>query len=279
MSYTTLALDIADNVAHIRLNRPKEYNSMILPFWQEMVDVFREIEARPEARVVVVSSEGKHFTSGLDLSAFQGLMQEMTEGDPGRIREQLYRTILELQETMSVLEKCRVPVLVAIQGGCIGGGVDLVTAGDMRYCTENAFFQIQEINIGMTADVGTLQRLPKLIGMGMTKELAFTGRRFLAQEAKAHGLVNEVYENAEAMLEGVFEIAKTIAAKSPLSVVGTKEVLHYARDHSIEDGLKQVATWNAGMIFSSDIMEAAKAGATKSQPVFKDTLAPKKLVK
>lgn len=180
---------------------------------------------------------------------------------------------------MSVLEKCRVPVLVAIQGGCIGGGVDLVTAGDMRYCTENAFFQIQEINIGMTADVGTLQRLPKLIGMGMTKELAFTGRRFLAQEAKTHGLVNEVYENAEAMLEGVFEIAKTIASKSPLSVVGTKEVLHYARDHSIEDGLKQVATWNAGMIFSSDIMEAAKAGATKSQPVFKDTLAPKKLVK
>jgi len=279
MSYTTLALDIADNVAHIRLNRPKEYNSMTLPFWQEMVDVFREIEARPEARVVVVSSEGKHFTSGLDLSAFQGLMQEMTEGDPGRVREQLYRTILELQETMSVLEKCRVPVLVAIQGGCIGGGVDLVTAGDMRYCTENAFFQIQEINIGMTADVGTLQRLPKLIGMGMTKELAFTGRRFLAQEAKTHGLVNEVYENAEAMLEGVFEIAKTIASKSPLSVVGTKEVLHYARDHSIEDGLKQVATWNAGMIFSSDIMEAAKAGATKSQPVFKDTLAPKKLVK
>ena len=279
MSYTTLALDIADNVAHIRLNGPKEYNSMTLPFWQEMVDVFRDIEARPEARVVVLSSEGKHFTSGLDLSAFQGLMQEMTEGDPGRIREQLYRTILELQETMSVLEKCRVPVLVAIQGGCIGGGVDLVTAGDMRYCTENAFFQIQEINIGMTADVGTLQRLPKLIGMGMTKELAFTGRRFLAAEAKAHGLVNDVYENAEAMLEAVLEIAKTIATKSPLSVVGTKEVLHYARDHSIEDGLKQVATWNAGMIFSSDIMEAAKAGATKSQPKFMDTLAPKKLVK
>lgn len=278
MSYTTLSLEFADNIAHLRFNRPKEYNSMTLPFWQEVVDAFREIETRADVRVVVVSSEGKHFTSGLDLSAFQDLMGEIAEGEPGRIREQLYRTILELQETMSVLEKCRVPVLVAIQGACIGGGVDLVTAGDMRYCTENAFFQIQEINIGMTADVGTLQRLPKLIGMGMTKELAFTGRRFKAEEAKKHGLVNEVYEDAESLLEGVMEIAKTIASKSPLSIVGTKEVLHYARDHSIADGLKQVATWNAGMIFSSDLMEAAKANATKSEPKYKDMLAPKKLV-
>jgi len=252
---------------------------MTLPFWQEIVDVFREIGGRPEARVVVVSSEGKHFTSGLDLSAFQNLTQEIAEGEPGRLREQLYRTILELQETMSSLEKCRVPVLAAIQGGCIGGGVDLVTAADMRYCTENAFFQIQEINIGMTADVGTLQRLPKLIGMGMTKELAFTGRRFLAAEAKEHGLVNAVYPDAESLLNGVMEIAAAIASKSPLSIIGTKEVLHYARDHSVEDGLKQIATWNAGMLFSSDLMEAAKANATKSAPKFKDVLAPKNLVK
>jgi len=278
MSYTVLSLDVADHIAHVRFNRPKEYNSMTLPFWQEVVDVFREIGARPEARVVVISSEGKHFTSGLDLSAFQNLTQEIAEGEPGRLREQLYRTILELQETMSVLEKCRVPVLVAVQGGCIGGGVDLVTAADMRYCTENAFFQIQEINIGMTADVGTLQRMPKLIGMGMTKELAFTGRRFKAAEAKEHGLVNAVYPDAETLLKGVMEIAGAIASKSPLSIIGTKEALHYARDHSVEDGLKQIATWNAGMLFSSDLMEAAKANATKKAPKFMDVLEPKKLV-
>jgi enoyl-CoA hydratase len=279
MTYKTVTLEVTDHIAHVRLCRPREFNAMILEFWQEMVDVFTEISQSGQARVVVISSEGKHFTAGLDLGAFAGIMQDMNEGDPGRKREQLYRVVKEMQETFTVIEKCRLPVLAAVQGGCIGGGVDLSTACDIRYCTKEAFFVIQEINIGMVADVGTLQRLPTLIPLGKVKELAYTGRRMYAEEAKECGLVNEIYENQEEMLEAVMETAKIIASKSPLAVIGTKEVVNYARDHSVDESLNQIALWNAGMILSNDLMEAAKANAMKTDPVFEDALPPKKLVK
>jgi len=278
MSFKTLTLEVTDHIAHVRLSRPREFNAMILEFWQEMVDVFAEISKSEEARVVVVSSEGKHFTSGLDLSAFAGIMQDMNDGDPGRKREQLYRLVKEMQETFTVIEKCRLPVLAAVQGGCIGGGVDLSTACDIRYCTANAFFVIQEVNIGMVADVGTLQRLPTLIPLGKVRELAYTGRRMYAEEAKECGLVNEIYETQEAMLEAVMETAKMIASKSPLAIVGTKEVVNYARDHSVDESLNQIALWNAGMLISTDLMEAAKANAMKTEPTFENALPPKKLV-
>ncbi len=279
MPYKTLALDVSNHIAHIQLCRPKEFNTMIMEFWQEMVDVFAEISDIAEARVVVISSQGKHFTAGLDLNAFAGILQDMAEGDPGRKREQLYRTVKEMQETFTVIEKCRLPVLAAIQGGCIGGGVDLATACDMRYCTENAFVVIQEINIGMVADVGTLQRLPTLIGLGKVKELAYTGRRMYAEEAKECGLVNDLFKTQEEMLEKVMETAALIASKSPLSVVGSKEVINYSRDHSVDESLNQIALWNAGMLMSADIMEAAKANMTKTDAKFADVLAPKRLVK
>ncbi|MCW9033022.1 MAG: crotonase/enoyl-CoA hydratase family protein [Rhodospirillales bacterium] len=279
MAYQTLTLDVTDHIAHISLCRPKEFNSMILEFWQEMVDVFAEIADRPDARVVVISSEGKHFTSGLDLNAFSGIMSDMTDGDPGRKREQLFRTVKEMQQTFTVIEKCRLPVLAAIQGGCIGGGVDLATACDIRYCTANAFVVIQEINIGMVADVGTLQRLPKLISLGKVKELAYTGRRMYADESKECGLMTEVFKTQEEMLEAVMETAKVIASKSPLSVVGSKEVINYSRDHSVDESLNQIALWNAGMLMSTDIMEAAKANAMKTDPEFADILPLKKIVK
>ncbi len=280
MTYQTLKLTIENHIAHIQLSRPEKFNTMVMEFWQEMVDVFAQIDETPSARVVVISSTGKHFTAGLDLSAFGGLAAEMTSGvDGGRLREQMKNNVIEMQESFSVIEKCRLPVLVAVQGGCIGGGVDLVSATDIRYCTEDAFFCIQEINIGMTADVGTLQRLPHLIPSGLVRELAYTGRRMMAAEACEAGLVNAVYKTADELLSAVMKVAAEIAAKSPLAVNGTKEMLNYTRDHSVDDALHYMAVWQAGMFFSNDLFEAAKANAEKRPPVFEDMLAPKKLVR
>nr|WP_267177735.1 crotonase/enoyl-CoA hydratase family protein [Sneathiella aquimaris] len=280
MSYTTLALNIENHIAHIQLNRPAKLNTLIMEFWQEMVDAFAEIEKTASARVVVISSTGKHFTAGLDLNAFGNIASDMQSAtDPARIREQMRNNVREMQESFTVIEKCRLPVLVAVQGGCIGGGVDLVSACDMRYCTEDAFFTIQEINIGMTADVGTLQRLPHLIPSGIVRELAYTGRRMMSAESKEVGLVNHVYKDADAMISGVLEIAETIASKSPLAVHGTKEMLNYTRDHSVDDALNYMSVWQSGMFFSNDLFEAAKANAEKRKPVFDDLLPPRKLVR
>jgi enoyl-CoA hydratase len=183
------------------------------------------------------------------------------------------RTVLELQGSFNAIERLRMPVLAAIQGGCIGGGVDMISACDMRYCTEDAFFCIQEINIGMTADVGTLQRLPHLIPHGMVRELAYTGRRLDARRAKEIGLVNELYPSQESMLQGVTQIAREIAARSPLAVHGSKEMLNYARDHSIADSLEYMAVWQTGMYQPTDMLESFAAKQQKRDPVFED-LAP-----
>ena len=207
MADRTISLEVKDHIAHVVLDRGKALNTMVLAFWQDMVDVFKQLDDMPEARVVVLSSTGKHFTAGLDLNAFASFAGDMMQGDPGRAREQLRRTVLEMQETFNVIDNCRLPVLAAVQGGCIGGGVDLISACDMRYCTQDAWFCIQEINIGMTADVGTLQRLPHIIPSGMMRELAYTGRRLKADRAREIGLVNAVYADQQAMLDDVMAIA------------------------------------------------------------------------
>ena len=187
-----------------------------------------------------------------------------------RLRDNLRRVILDLQDTLTSLERCRKPVLAAIHGGCIGGGIDLVTCADMRYCSSDAYFSIKEIDMGMTADVGTLQRLPKLIGEGMARELAYTGRRFTAAEAREMRLVNRVFDSREALQAGVREMAATIAAKSPLAIRGTKEMITYARDHTVADSLNYIATWNAAMLMSEDLSAAMMANMTKQAPSFKD---------
>jgi enoyl-CoA hydratase len=279
MSYSTLALQVTDHVAHVTLDRAKRLNTMIPGFWQEMVDVFAEIDADPSVRVVVVSSSGRHFTAGLDLKAFAPFFADLGQGEAGRVRERLRRTVLEMQESFNVIERCRLPVLAAIQGACIGGGVDLVSACDMRYCTADAFFVIQEINIGMVADVGTLQRLPHLIPAGLVRELAYTGRRLEADEARQSGLVNRVFDDHAALLDGVMEMAREIATKSPLSVHGSKEMLNYTRDHTVAEGLNYIATWQAGMLISDDFTEAARAAAEKRAPAFDDLLPASKMVR
>lgn len=274
MPYETLDLTVEDHVAHLRLNRPKALNTMTLPFWRDMVAAFDEIDESAEARAVVISSTGRHFTAGLDLGVFETLSDD--RGDVGRRGERLRRTVLDMQESFSVIDHCRVPVIAAIQGACIGGGVDLISACDIRLCAADAFFCIQEINIGMTADVGTLQRLPYLIPSGLVRELAYTGRRLAAEEARAAGLVNAVFDNHDALIDGALALAKTIAEKSPLAIVGTKEMLNYARDHTVADGLNHIATWQAGMFQTDDLARQLAANKAKTPAAFDDLLPPNK---
>ena len=277
MAYETMCLKIEDGIAHVELTRGSEFNTMNKAFWPEMVKIFGEIENDPLARVVVLSGQGRHFTSGLDLNDFTAGLTT-TEGEPARSAEALRRTILNMQETMSVLDRCRLPVLAAIQGACIGGGIDLISACDIRYCTEDAFFCVQETNIGMTADVGTLQRLPHMLPYGILRELTYTGRRMMASEAREWGLVNKIYSDKTALLHGVKEIAQEIASKSPLTTVGNKEMLNYARDHSIQDGLNYVATWNAAMLSRADLGEAFLAKKEKRDPLFNGLARSRKTV-
>lgn len=274
MPYETLDLAVEDHVAHLRLSRPKALNTMTLPFWRDVVAAFDEIDECAEARAVVISSTGRHFTAGLDLGVFETLSDD--RGDVGRRGERLRRTVLDMQESFSVIDRCRVPVIAAIQGACIGGGVDLISACDIRLCAANAFFCIQEINIGMTADVGTLQRLPYLIPSGLVRELAYTGRRLPADEARAAGLVNAVFDDHDALVEGALAMAGTIAEKSPLAIAGTKEMLNYARDHSIADGLNHIATWQAGMFQTDDLARQLAANKAKTPANFDDLLPPNK---
>lgn len=271
ISYECFKVEIRDGIAHIVLNRPEKMNAMNRAFWRELPEIIREIDEGALARVIVISSTGKHFTAGMDLSVFTSGPDNAGK-ETGRVRANLMRTVLRLQKTFGCLDEARMPVLMAVQGGCIGGGVDFASACDMRYCTKDAFFCIQEINIGMTADVGTFPRLPHLMPQGLVRELAYTGRRLFADEAKSCGLVNAVFDTQEEMLEAVMGIARDIAARSPLAVHGSKEMINYARDHSIADGLKHIAVWQTGMFQPADMMESFTAKAEKREPRFDDLL-------
>lgn len=270
MTYETLTVSLANNIAHVCLNRPDKANAMNMKMWQEIRAAFEWVDQTPEARVAILEGEGKIFTSGIDLQMMMGLGAQIQNECDGRKREALRRVILDLQDTLSSLERCRKPVLAAVHGACIGGGIDLITCADMRYCSNDAYFTIKEIDIGMTADVGTLQRLPKLIGEGMARELAYTARKVDAAEAREIRLVNRVFESRDALREGVLEIASSIAAKSPLAIRGIKEMITYARDHSVADGLNYIATWNSAMLMSADLQEAMMANLSKRPAEFKD---------
>ena len=271
MGYRCFDVEITDRVAHVRLNRPDELNTMVPEFWQELPEIVTGISDAASARVVVISSTGRHFSAGMDLSVFTG-GGLASGGEPGRRHAQLRSNVKALQWTFTALEKARLPVLAAVQGGVIGGAVDLVTACDLRYASADAFFVVQEINIGMTADVGTLQRLGTVVPEGFAREMAYTGRRVPAQRAYEVGLVQQVYPDADALLEGVLATAREIAEKSPLAVWGTKVAMNYARDHGVDDGLEQIATWQAGMFQPQDMAEAFAAKAERRPPVFDDLL-------
>lgn len=270
MDFKTLQIETKEGVARVMLNRPDKANAMIEAMWHELRDAMRWADETKEVRVVVIGGNGKHFTAGIDLSMLMNLNANLKDDCVGRAREKLRRFILDLQDTLTSIERCRKPVIAEIHGACIGGGIDLITACDMRYCSTEAYFCVKEIDVGMAADVGTLQRLPHVVGDGMTRELVYTGRRVDGAEAQNIHLVNRCFESTEALRHGVHEIAKTIAAKSPLSIRGCKEMITYAREHSVADGLNYIATWNAAMLQSNDITEAMRATMEKRSPVFAD---------
>ena len=277
--YKSFTVEVKDHVANLVLSRPDELNTMSRDFWVELGEVLEEINKNSEVRVVVMSSTGKHFCAGMDLSAFSNGVDNIPDEkkpDHARIGEAVYRVAKELQGYISSLEKIRVPVIAAIQGGCIGGAVDLVMACDIRLASKDAFFCIQEINIGMAADVGTLQRLPKIIPDSKMREMAYTGRRMYADEAKETGLVSDTYESQEEMLAAANELAKVIASKSPVAIYGLKAVMNYSRDHSVSEGLEYNALWSGAMLSQKDMTEAITANMEKRDATFNDLVEVKK---
>ena len=266
--YTTLTVAIADQVAEVCLNRPESANAMNAAMWPELEACFNELDANEHVRAIVLAGNGKHFCAGIDLLMLQTL--SVSTGDPARASERLRDKILELQGNLSAIEACRKPVVAAIQGACLGGGVDIISCCDMRYANADARFAIREIDIGLVADVGSLQRLPYLIGEGMLRELAFTGRDVDAEEAQRIGLVNRVFPDYDSLRQGVREIAVNIAQKSPLAVRGTKQVLDYGRSHNTADGLAYVATWNSAMLSFGDVKAALAAAKSRTLATFDD---------
>jgi enoyl-CoA hydratase len=276
MTWTTFDLDIFDNIATIRLNRPDELNSFVPALWRELPEAVAAIDRQASARVIVIASTGRHFTAGMDLTALTGLVPGGGGGD-ARERAQIMRLVADLQETFNVLERARMPVIAAVQGGCIGAGLDMVTACDLRHATADAFFCLQEINLALTADVGTFPRILRHMPDGVARELAFTGARLDAARAERIGLVNAVHADVEAMMAAVTATARTIAAKSPLAVWGSKEMLNYARDHTGADTLRHVAVWQAGMLHAGEIARAVEAQEQQRPASFADLLADRKL--
>ena len=272
---TCFDVSTENGIAHISMNRPDQLNSMIRVFWKELPDLIKEIDKNSDARVIVLSGQGKHFSAGMDLATFVPPKKSEVEVDHARQREVFYHEVLELQDAFTALEECRMPTIASIHGACVGGAIDMVAACDMRYCSEDAFFKIAEVDIGIAADVGTLQRLPSLIPLASLRELAFTGRKFDSSEAKSLGLVNEVFESQETLADEVQKIALNIAKKSPLVTRVIKKQINYARDHSVRDSLEFHATWNASLISGKDMQEAMTSYMNKTEGDF-DDLEPKK---
>ncbi|MEM9314149.1 MAG: crotonase/enoyl-CoA hydratase family protein [Pseudomonadota bacterium] len=266
--FETLELTVENAVGEVFLNRPEKANSMSAAMWRELQECFEWLDSEPTVRAVILAAHGKHFCAGIDLEMLSGVSDE--PGEPSRRSEAVRRNVLRLQENLSAIEKCRKPVLVAIHNTCIGGGIDMVTCADMRYASADAWFSVREVDIGMTADVGTLQRLPKLIPYATACELAYTGRNVDAEEAQRLGLVNRVFADREELLREVRAIAANIASKSPLAVRGSKEMLLFSRDHSVQEGLNYVATWNAGMLSAQDLREGITAQWEKRAATYDD---------
>jgi len=270
MTHKCFDVKISDGVAHIILNRPEKRNAMISEFWTELPEIILDIDENARARAIVLSSAGPVFCAGIDVGMFQsgmGLEQDKNHPEYGL---QFYAYVRRLQSSLSALENCRIPVLAAIQGGCIGGGVDLITACDMRFGTEDSFISIFEINIGMTADVGTFPRILNHMPEGIVRELAYTGRKMKALECQNRGLFNEVYSNHANMIAAVMKLAREIASRPPLAVYGCKRIISYSRDNNTSDALDNIALWNMSMLNPSEIMEAIMAGNQKRDANFKE---------
>ena len=266
-------IEFLGHVAHIKLNRPEKRNAMNWDFWRDLPRIVGDIDTHARARCIVLSSTGPVFSAGLDLSLFG--QDVFASSKTAKMNEKELQTpqnfmsfLSFLQDSISSLQKARIPVICAIQGGCIGGGVDLICSADIRLATNDAFFSIRETKIGMVADVGTFPRIVKLLPEGIVKELAFTGRNFSAQEAKEYGFVNRLYESHDSLIEGALEIAYEIASNSPAAVYGCKRVIDFSRDHTIDEGLEWINMWNASMLSQSELMEGFQSYKSKKEGNF-----------
>jgi enoyl-CoA hydratase len=260
----SMDLEVDGHVAWLTLCRPERRNAMGMAFFKELTDHFRRFDEDPAVRAVVIRAAGKSFTAGLDLMEAGAMLTGKGADD----RERLRKKILDLQESNNAVERCRKPVIAAVHGHCIGGGVDLLSACDIRLASADALFSIRETRIAIIADLGTLQRLPHIIGQGWFRELALTGRDFTADEALQMGFVTRVCDDREALIRAADDLAKAIAAMAPLAVQGVKEVINYSRDNGVYSGLAYVAQKNAATLPSEDLMEAVTAFMEKREPVF-----------
>jgi enoyl-CoA hydratase len=270
MKYKHFLVSIEDHIATVQFNRPEKANALHRPAWEEMKNLFEELDQNKDVRVIILGGAGKHFCSGIDLELLMSFQQLNQMDCEARKREALKEVIQWLQSCVNAIENCRQPVVAAIHKACIGGGLDIAAACDMRYCSEDAFFSIKEIDLGLVADLGVLQRLPKIISPGMVAEMAYTARNVSSSEARPCGLVNAVFDSKEQLQQEVKNMARSISEKSPLVVRGIKQHLLHSRDHSVGEGLRHVANWNAGMLFSNDILEAFQAQMEKRKPRFND---------
>lgn len=268
--YDTLEIDMDGGVARIDLNRPDKSNSLDGAMWKELREAFDALDANQAVRVVVLGGAGKHFSTGIDLGFLLQIQQELKGLSEGIKQEKLKRQIVTLQNSVNAIEKCRKPVIAAIDGFCLGAGVDIITACDMRYATITARFSVKEVDLAIVADVGSLQRLPKIVGEGMARELAFSGRVFKGNEALAMGLVNQVFSNKEKLEAGVSVLAAELTRKSPLTLRGIKETMNYSRDHTVAEGLNDVALRNAALLLSKDLEEAVTAFYEQRPPAYED---------
>lgn len=267
--YETLKVESNGTVASVYINRPDKANALNEQAWNDLRDAMLKLDEDENIRVIILSGNGKHFCSGIDLSMLQSILHS-DQSCPARQREKLRKQILDLQSVVATLEKISKPIIASISGACIGAGLDIIAACDLRYSTDDAFFSIKEIDMSMVADLGSLQRLPYLIPDGLVREMAFTGRNLFAREAVHVGLINATYASQEELTDAVKEMALTIASKSPVSIRGTKHILNYGRNHSQDDSLNYMAVWNAAMLVSADIQETFMAKMEKRTPTFKN---------
>jgi len=263
MGSERIAIGLDGGIAHVELTREDKLNAMDGEMFAAIGEAFRSLGTDSRVRAILLSSRGRHFSAGIDLQ--YAAAQFPPSSDPGRAAEARLRHIRFLQDAFTAVEEARAPAIAAIQGGCIGAGVDLAAACDLRVAAPDSYFQVAEVDVAITADLGTLQRLGHLIPHGVLRELTFTGRRMEAEEAAGYGLVNRI---AESPVAAGRELARTIAAKSPLAVAGAKLSLNYSRGRPVEEGLRHVALWNAGTLVSADLGEAIKARLAKAAPDF-----------
>ncbi|NLE79236.1 MAG: crotonase/enoyl-CoA hydratase family protein [Rhodococcus sp.] len=269
-TWTAFTVEKKDNVAQVTLIGPSKGNAQGPDFWRELPEIFADLDADPEVRAVVLAGSGKHFTFGLDLPAMSGdfgaVLADKAQAGP---RTTFHEMIKRMQKSINAVADCRKPVIAAVQGWCIGGGVDLISAADIRYASADAKFSIREVKVAIVADMGSFARLPAIIGDGHLRELALTGKDIDAAYAEKIGLVNSVHDDAEAVLAAAHATAAEIAANPPLVVHGIKDVLDHSRSAAVDDSLRYVAAWNAAFLPSQDITEAITAVFEKRPPEFK----------